>query len=136
MSFAATAATIRQRFATEFALVRASVPVAYTNRQFTPPDNAEWVRLNIIEGDSTLAGIGGAGANLYRNSGLVAAQIFVPVAVGDGLAYEIADDIAAIFRSKLVSGVRFRTPATVPVGADGPWYQRNVNVPFSADLIV
>jgi hypothetical protein len=135
MSFAATAATIRQRFATEFALVRATVPVAYANRQFTPPDNAEWVRLNIIEGDSTLAGIGGVGANLYRNSGLVAAQIFVPVAVGDGLAYEIADDIAAIFRSKLVSGVRFRTPATVPAGPDGPWYQRNVNVPFTADLI-
>ncbi len=135
MSFAATAATIRQRFATEFALVRAGVPVAYANRQFSPPDNAEWVRLNIIEGNSTLAGIGGAGANLYRNSGLVAAQIFVPVAVGDGLAYEIADDIAAIFRGKLVSGVRFRTPATVPAGPDGPWYQRNVNVPFSADLI-
>lgn len=135
MSFAATAATIRQRFATEFALVRATVPVAYANRQFTPPDNAEWVRLNIIEGNSALAGIGGAGANRYRNSGLVTAQIFVPVAVGDGLAYEIADDIAAIFRSKLVSGVRFRTPATVPARPDGPWYQRNVNVPFTADLI-
>ena len=109
MSFAATAATIRQRFASEFALVRAAVPVAYANRQFTPPDNAEWVRLAIIEGDSTLAGLGGMGSNRYRNTGVVAAQIFVPVAVGDGLAYEIADDIATIFRSKLVSGVRFRT---------------------------
>ena len=47
---------------------------------------------------------------------MVVAQIFVPTAVGDGLAYEIADDIAAIFRSKLVAGVRFRTPASVPVG--------------------
>ncbi len=135
MSFAATAATIRQRFASEFALVRAAVPVAYANRQFTPPDNAEWVRLAIIEGDSTLAGLGGTGANRYRNTGVVAAQIFVPVAVGDGLAYEIADDIATIFRSKLVSGVRFRTPATAPAGPDGAWYQRNVTVPFSADLI-
>ena len=82
-----------------------------------------------------LAGLGGAGGNLYRNTGLVAAQIFVPVAIGDGLAYEIADDIAAIFRSRLVSGVRFRTPATAPAGPDGAWYQRNVNVPFTADLI-
>lgn len=135
MSFAATAATIRQRFDAEFALVRATVPVAYPNRQFTPPDNGEWVRLAIVEGDSALAGLGGAGANLYRNNGVVVAQIFVPVAIGDGLAYEIADDIAAIFRSKLVSGVRFRTPATAPVGPDGPWYQRNVTIPFRADLI-
>ena len=135
MNFAATAATIRQRFDTEFTLVRATVPVAYANRQFTPPDNAEWVRLNIVEGESVLAGLGGTGANLYRNSGLVVAQIFVPVAVGDGLAYEIADDIAAIFRGKLVAGVHFRAPATAPAGPNGAWYQRNVNIPFRADQI-
>ena len=55
-----------------------AVPVAYANRQFTPPDNAEWVRLAIIVGDSTLAGLGGAGSNRYRNAGVVTAQIFVP----------------------------------------------------------
>lgn len=135
MSFADTAATIRQRFATEFALIRASVLVAYANRQFTPPENGEWVRLNIVEGGSVLAGLAGPGANLYRNSGVVTVQIFVPVAVGDGTAYEIADDIAEIFRSKLVDGVRFRTPATSPAGPDGAWYQRNVTVPFTADQI-
>lgn len=135
MSFAATASTIRQRFASEFAIVRPSVPVAYPNRQFTPPDNAEWVRLSIVEGASALAALGGAGGNLYRDSGVVVAQIFVPAAAGDGLAYGIADEIAAIFRATVVSGVRFRTPSTAPVGPDGPWYQRNVSVPFSADLI-
>lgn len=135
MTFAATATTIRTRFNTEFAAVRPTVPIHWPNEVKTPPSGTPWVRLTIVEGESGLIAMGGANSNLYRNPGLVVVQIFVPISTLDNLGLQIADDVATIFRSQFVSGVRFRTPSTSPIGPDGPWYQRNVTVPFTADQI-
>lgn len=44
MSFASNAVTIRQRFGTEFALERASVPVAYANVTFPNARNTDEAR--------------------------------------------------------------------------------------------
>lgn len=133
MSFAATAAAIRTLFTTEFPIARPTVPYVLPNEQYEPVDKQEWVRLSIAEALSTQASLGNPGANLYRDAGVATVQIFVEVNEGDGLAYEIADDIAAIFRSQRIGGLLLRTPSTSPVGPDGAWYQRNVTVPFSAD---
>lgn len=140
MSFAETAEAIRTRFADEWPLVRPSVSVAYDNTAFNPEldardgnnNPAPWVRLTIVPGEGFLASLGTP--RVWRATGVVVLQVFVPLARGDGLAYALADDVADIFRGVRVAGAVFRAPALTRIGPEGAWYQLNVATPFQADL--
>jgi hypothetical protein len=140
MSFADDANAIRSRFATEWPPLRPTVPVAYDNAAFDPAadardadgDPAPWVRLTIIPGDGFQASLGTP--RVWRSTGLVTVQVFVPLGQGDGLARELADDVAGLFRGVSLSGLIFRAPSLTRIGADGAWYQINVATPYQADL--
>ena len=114
MTFASDANTIRAHFAAQWPLLRPSVPVAYDNAGFTPPednedDPAPWVTLTILPGEGFQASLGSP--KIWRNTGLIVAQIFVPVGQGDGLANALADDVAQVFRGQRVGFVTFRAPS-------------------------
>ncbi len=130
--FEAAANTIRSEFNTNFT----AYDVAWENVHFTPPQEDPWVRLTIREGEGFAAGFAG-GTNRYRHPGNVIVQVFAPVGTGDGKAREIADSVAAIFRGKRLSGIRFfDAPYVQTVGPDGDWFQVNVQLPFEYDLTV
>jgi len=133
MSFETAGNTIRSRFATQFALIQPTVPIHYDNDAGDPPDSGPWVRLTILDGDASQVSLGAT--RRWRNPGVVTIQVFVEVGIGDGLAREIADDVAAIFRGVTVSGVIFRAPSIRRVGPDGKWYQVNVSTPFQFDIL-
>lgn len=133
MTFIADAVAIGQHFAVQFALLRPTVPIIADNAAFKPPDRGPWVRVTILPGDSRLVTLGNR--KRYRTRGTVTVQVFTPGGQGDGLALEIATDVATVMRSKTVSGVRLKTPSVQRVGADGPWFRLNVNTPYQSDLI-
>ena len=140
MRFAQIAGAIRARFSTEWPQLRPSAPVAYDNTAFDPTRDAldaggrnlaSWVRLTIIPGDGFQASLGTP--RVWRATGIVVVQVFSPLGEGDGSAYSLADDVAAIFRGVTVQGVVFRAPSLTHIGPDGAWYQINVATPFQVN---
>jgi hypothetical protein len=134
--FEAAASIIREEFNKKFRVQYPDYGRVFENVAFTPSDNTPWVRLTLREGEANLSAFGG-GKNNYRHPGNVQAQVFVPVGTGDGLAREIADFIASIFRGKRLSSIRFfNAPYINTIGPDGDWFQVNVICPFEYDLQV
>ena len=141
MGFATHANTIRSRFAAQWPALRPGVPMAYDNAAFDPAVDAvdgmgnpmPWVRLTVVPGDGFQASLGTP--KVWRSTGVVSVQVFVPAGEGDGTANELADDAASIFRGTNDSGVTFRAPALTRVGLDaaGAWYELNVATPYLSD---
>jgi hypothetical protein len=144
MGFATQANTIRNRFATLWPGLRPGVPVAFDNTAFDPAVDAvdgmgnpiPWVRLTIVPGDGFQASLGTP--KVWRSTGVVSVQVFVPAGDGDGTANELADDAASIFRGVNDSGVTFRAPALTRLGLDaaGAWYELNLATPYLSDQAI
>lgn len=134
MSYAAIHDTIRLRFKTLVADAQ-SVLVAYPNAPFTPPDSTTtWVRMSILDGESSQIELEHNDGSTYRRVGNLVAQIFGPIELGTGALMDLADAIAAAFRRVYVSPVRFRVPSIDTIGrSEGRW-QVNVTCPWESDL--
>lgn len=87
-------------------------------------------------GDAFQADTYGAGGT-FRHPGLLILSVFALRGLGAGAANALADTLAAIFRGKSdTSGttkVVYLAPMIRAVGADGAWYQVDVEVPFDRD---
>ena len=68
-------------------------PVAWQNITFTPPNNSEWIRLNILNGSTEYRAM----PLLKRYNGIINVQIFVPIKTGTSIARDYADKISDIF---------------------------------------
>lgn len=97
-------------------------------------NNREFVRLNIIFGQSKQVAMGNS--RLVRTVGIASVGIWIPSTTGHGRAYTIADSIASIWQVSTMSGVIFRACSLNPVGEDGPWTQFNAVTPFQSDELV
>lgn len=133
--FAAAAAAIRTEFETEFGALSPTYDIAWENVRYRPVQGIPWVRLSIREGEAQIVSLDGGDGRRFRHPGVVIVQVFVPANDGDGLAREIADSVAAIFRGKTIDCVRFRAPYVQVVGPEGAWFQLNVYCNFFYDLI-
>jgi hypothetical protein len=134
MGHSTDADTIRQRFDTEWPLAQPTVQHTFGDVDFTPPENAAWVRLYVLPGTPFQVSMGKY--RRFRRPGVVMVQIFVPAGRGDGLARELADSVAAIFQGRTVNGVIFRVTGLNRVGVDGAWVQWNAATPYQADDLV
>lgn len=127
-----------------------TTPVAWPNRNFTPPQNNSWVRLSILQAEPSQIEIGSRDCNQHRHPGFVMVSVFSPLNKGDAAALTLAEVAAGIFRdNKRVSAgtdgdIRFRTPEVRAIGIDskgsrdldeGTYYQVNVTVPFVRDAV-
>ena len=112
-------------------------PVAWSNAQFTPPDNASWVRFSIHHfPEGEIASFGSPGSNLRRVDGTIIVEMFAPMNVGEGALEILGDAVAAIYRDVTSQdGLRFGEPSTTNVGPQGGWYKRDVLVPFVRDTV-
>ena len=123
---------IRTRFQTEVADALPLVTV-YDNDPSSPPtDETSWCRFTVLDGQSrrTVNGVGE-----YRLTGAAVAQLFGPVARGDGSLQQTVDAIIAAFRGQAVDGIRYGDAYEQRVGQTpaGDTYQINVVCPFQAD---
>jgi hypothetical protein len=117
-----------------------NVPIAWPNRDFTPPKGAAWLRVSFADGDSRQITIG-ATNNFYRSVGVLYVQVFTPADTGDYEGRRLADELAGVFRSQHYDGatdevIRFRSPTIRTIGVDGVYYQVNCEVPFVRDTLV
>lgn len=109
--------------------------IAWPNVRFTPPVNAAWVRFRILPGPARIASVG-ARANLRRHEGTIVVEVFVPKNDGEGAAEGYCDQVADLFRIHTrQQGLRFSEPYMAGVSETGPWYKRDVLVPFTRDTV-
>jgi len=135
MTSEAVANAIRSAFKAGIADAN-SLPTLYDNQNedtFDKPDNAMWCRLSIKDGEARQIAAGGSGGNTYRRPGVMIAQLFSPVGVGDKAQRAMVEKIEAVFRCVTVTGVRFSTPTPRIVGRIGDEWQVNVVCPFYAN---
>lgn len=110
-------------------------PVIWPNEGTDVPDAAPWVHIEIHgEDEKIMAFGGGRGANEFDWIGRIEAHVMVPRQEGTGRAVDLADQIAAIFRSQRFSGVSCwtapMTEAAVKAG-DGKWWRQTLLVNFT-----
>ncbi len=101
------------------------IQVQYDNVALEPPDNEAWVRLTILDGDSTRSSYG-----TYKTTGVVDISVFIPLGEGDQEAFSIADRIVNAFLPATVQGVQFRVPSASSIGRSGRFWQVSVTCPF------
>ena len=105
----------------------------YDNQNFTPPVDNLWCRLSIRFGVSRQISFS-ATVSRFRYPGVIIAQLFLPIGLGDGLLTEMADNINDSFRSKDAGGVIYWTPYINSIGVFEGFWQENVTIPFQADI--
>lgn len=111
------------------------VPVnrrAWDNVVFSiPTDNTPWIRVSVLNNVSKYASIGST--KKARREGLVSVQVFVPTDTDTNAAYTIVDAVVAVFETKLLNGIIFRSPNVREIGSNEGWFQINIAVEFRAD---
>ena len=132
MTYEVERADIEGRFAT---LWGSTTPVAYSNVAFTPPADAEWVRLNILDNTTDEIGIGQPNAQLHRFQGLIVVGIFTPLNTGEKRARQLADQVFSMFKSADFGSVTSWTPYVTVVGESDGYFQVNVTTNFKRDEI-
>lgn len=106
--------TERQNIVTAFKTpweAGSNLPVQWENIEFDPPgDGSPYLAFAVIRGQSTQMGKVSTAKARFRHPGIV--QIDVNIAKGKGtrIATLLVDEIAAIFRGKIISGIIFRAP--------------------------
>ncbi|MDF1685360.1 MAG: phage tail terminator-like protein [Parvibaculaceae bacterium] len=130
MDYNDAAAAIQGRFQTQWA---GATDVGYDGHDFTPPEDANSVRLTIVDGAGFNRSIGSPGSNLVRYAGSILVQIFVPGGEGAKTVRGLADDVAAIFRNATFDGVRCGISQVQGRVEEPPFLQWTLSIPFQWD---
>ena len=141
-SLSSATGAIHARFSTQwttaqgYTAAQLKARVAWPGQTFTPPDT-EWVRFNVLWGDSFIDTMGGSGAGKNIAVGVVSVQVFVRPGIGTGVLDGLCDDVRDIFQRVELSGadylVRFDAPSPPKALIDDEWVGRVVDVPFTAE---
>ena len=127
--------TIEARFKTNWS----STPkVKYgENIPFTPTPQEAWVRIVINVFDNNNGEVGG---RLQKVDGAIVVSVFTPEKKGEDAAYDLADDVTAIFQNENFGNVKCFATTVARVNraarreVEG-WFMLNVSTPFQYDVI-
>jgi len=126
---------IKTRVNTELEVAQ-SYTIQYDNVDKATPDNAAWIRVTILPGQSSDRSVGSPGSNVIRHMGIVVFQIFTPINTGDKDAYDIQEIIRTSFKPATYGGVKYKAATVTRVGEEDSWSQINVDIPYQADELV
>lgn len=138
--FTATQAIV-SRLKTQWAAVPRTEPIFTANeaRETEADPETGYLDCEIVFGEAIQASIGaGQSGNRFRHPGVIYVHIVVPSDEGEGLALELADIVAGIFRAQQFSGITCRAPTVKKRGnqrlqGDGNWYIVSVSTDFYYD---
>ena len=130
MSLASTITTLNAHFASGWG---STTPVAYDNVAFDVDLHPEFVSFSVSFGSQEQKSTGSPGHNFYRQKGIVSVRIFTPLDRGAKRGMQLADQISALFRTKTISGITFKSPSTTVVGQFDGSYQVNIAISFFYD---
>jgi Bacteriophage related domain of unknown function len=121
---------VRSRFKTN---VEDAIPITvqYSNEVETPPEDAAWIRFDVIHTDTDLLAVGGT--NRFRKNAEARARIFTPIEQGDEETRQIADTIIAAFAHVKAGGVQYRSPWLQQPRREGKWWVVDVVIPLYVD---
>jgi hypothetical protein len=130
MTFKNEQRDIEQRFKDNWGSTTA---VKYANVDFTPVPGESWVDINVVDGDQIPISLGGIGATLHRNVGIISINVYTQLNIGTQTGKNLADTAATIFRGQTFSGIICRTVRITDLGETNGWYVHNVSIPFWRD---
>lgn len=130
MSLTTTITDLNAYFSSQWG---ATTPIAYDNVAFNADLNPEFVAFSISFGAQNQASIGAPNHNIYRQRGIVSVRIFTPLDRGAKRGMQLADQVSALFRTKNISGITFKSPSTTVVGQFDGVFQVNVAISFYYD---
>tara|TARA_R110000765_G_scaffold172240_3_gene277063 strand:- start:226 stop:639 length:414 start_codon:yes stop_codon:yes gene_type:complete len=134
MALATVQNTLLDRFKAQYdASAYSSLTIAWSNQQFTPPDNAGWFRVNVLPGGAFRASLGGS-VQRFRNTGLLVVDCFQPKSDTDAAAIAMADAVAGWFRGVSLTAVSLiEAPSITRLGDEDNFYGFSVVVPYRYD---
>ena len=103
--------------------------ISYDNVPFDQPNDAAWIRLNIINGTSNYRAIN----SKKRHVGVIIIQCFAPINTGTSLLRGYADDLIAIFEDQIFNGIVCRVGSIATATPSDTMYQINVTIPYWRD---
>ena len=132
MNYEAIGNALRNRFKIQVS-APLSLSTQYDNAPPTKPTNTldKYARLSIKYAEQKQTGLGDV--KRYRISGIMYANIFVPITKGVEEGYVIADTVIMAFRTTDQGGIKYKTPSLDHVGRDEENWTLVVKCPFYAD---
>jgi hypothetical protein len=125
---------IRSRFQTEIGSEQ-GISVVHDNGPEPTSISASWCRFSVSVDNHEQATMGTV---FYRMTGTATAQLFTPIAKGDGASIDLADAVVTAFRGVRIASpqIRFTPPPGIIGTADqeDAWCIRTVLIPYAADL--
>lgn len=112
-----------------------TTPIAYDNVHFDKTNQSEFIQFMIIPSVEKQASLSDKMV-LYRQFGGVGIIVNVAKDKGSKRATVIADELAGLFRSKVINGIQFRTPEVSMIGITDGYYKVNVYIGFYYDNIL
>ena len=135
MTAQAVGNAIRSRFATQVATPQ-SLLTFYDNQDSeSAPPSARWARVSVLFGESRQASFGSTGGRQFRTTGVASVELYEPIGAGDGAQLALADVVVSAFRGVTLASpsIVFASPNVTAGFRDGPWWKRNVVIPFESD---
>jgi hypothetical protein len=118
-----------------FPVAQPTIPIAWDNVPFVPPDTA-YVAIRIEPGETKRASLGAVAR--WRTFGTVIVDILTPNGQDALQAFVLAGDITEIWRGKSLGfGLEFQRTETQRVGInEQKKYQLTVHAPFRFDVVL
>ena len=128
MSFEGIRSAIAARMSSNWS----TTPIAWENRDFTPPTSGGWVELTVLGNTGQTRGINGD-VGAVRDSGLIAINIYTPEGSGTATGRGYADTLAALFEHERFSGITTYAATLTTRGVVNGWHQLNLTIPYRSN---
>lgn len=113
-------------------------PVAWPGRQFTPPDEDPWVKVDVVWGEPVIDSIEGPDGVLVEIRGVLFISVFARPGPGDAQIYELIDTLRPIVHLVKAEGVKYAAASNGDAITTDPfgWRQATVRTPFEYEEYV
>ena len=120
-----------------------SIPVQYDNASLVPPANSPWIRCKVVFTGGRQVTCAGPGGRTFRQLGLVAMTIRVPIETGDADGLTIARTCLLCFKGISADGITYsglngETPSIVDMtrSQDDKWWEITMVAPWFSDELL
>lgn len=117
------------RTAIQFPSVLGLIDTNMTTILSTPPTGADWIKLDIVDGDTEAVTFGGtSGQN--RCDGLIQVMLFTPKQAGDKQLFTLGGLLKQIFNRYHANGLHCNASALRKIDDEKGWLRAIVRTPF------